>query len=145
MRLEMLRLGRDGFVLINDAYNANPGSMLAAIEFLETVAAGAPQRVLVLGGMRELGAASADLHDRIARRALDARVDVVAGFGDFAEPLRRAAGSDSRVVTSTDIAELWGRLRQRLDRGATLLLKASRGERLERLVPFITEWVGGED
>ena len=55
--------------LINDAYNANPGSTRAAIELLQGTGTGR-QRVIVLGTMRELGAASAQCHDDIAGLAL---------------------------------------------------------------------------
>jgi UDP-N-acetylmuramoyl-tripeptide--D-alanyl-D-alanine ligase len=125
--------------LINDAYNANPASMREAIALLDAIAADRP-RVLVLGGMRELGQRSAVLHEEIARRAVTSRADIVAGIGDFAAPLRACAGESDRVITAPDVAELWAELEPRLPRNALVMLKASRGVRLERLIPLLADW-----
>jgi UDP-N-acetylmuramoyl-tripeptide--D-alanyl-D-alanine ligase len=129
--------------LINDAYNSNPGSARAALELLAHT--GGPdargrQRVAVLGTMLELGAAGPRLHDEIARGALDAGIDLVAGVGEFAEALRRVGAPDGRVVTAPDADAIWPALSGRLSRDAIILLKGSRGVRLERLVPLITNW-----
>lgn len=135
MRLAWEALGRA--TLVNDAYNANPGSARAALELLERVGAGR-QRVAVLGTMRELGAQARRLHDDIARAALGSSIEVIAGIGDFAEALR--ASGDARVVTAPDVEELWPALVPRLAPDAMILLKASRGVKLERLVPLLTAW-----
>jgi len=65
---------------------------------------------------------------------------VIAGVGDFAAALRALAPNDPRVVASDDLDTLWPLLESRLDRNAVILLKASRGMRLERLVPHLTHW-----
>jgi UDP-N-acetylmuramoyl-tripeptide--D-alanyl-D-alanine ligase len=123
--------------LINDAYNANPASMREAIALLEALPADRP-RVLVLGSMRELGAQSAALHEEIARRAVASSATLVAGIGDFVAPLRAAAGSaNGRVLTAPDVDDLWPSLAAHLPANAIVLLKASRGVRLERLVPHL--------
>jgi UDP-N-acetylmuramoyl-tripeptide--D-alanyl-D-alanine ligase len=57
--------------------------------------------------------------------------------------LRRAGADDARVVAAPDIDELWQTLAPRLARDAVILLKASRGVRLERLVPHLTAWANG--
>ncbi|MGH7718173.1 MAG: UDP-N-acetylmuramoyl-tripeptide--D-alanyl-D-alanine ligase [Gemmatimonadaceae bacterium] len=125
--------------LINDAYNANPGSMRAALDLL--AALDTPrQRVAALGPMRELGAHSARLHAEIARYALRSSIQVVAGVGEMGDALAGEAPSDSRVVTAPDVETLWEALEPRLSPEAIILIKASRGARLERLVPFITSW-----
>ena len=74
--------------LINDAYNANPGSTRAAIELLRGTGSGR-QRVIVLGTMRELGAASEQCHADIAGLALASGADIVAGIGEFAPALEK--------------------------------------------------------
>jgi UDP-N-acetylmuramoyl-tripeptide--D-alanyl-D-alanine ligase len=125
--------------LINDAYNANPGSTRAAIDLIRNVGEG-KQRVIVLGTMRELGAASESCHDEISRLALESGADVVAGIGEFAESLQRVRPADSRVVTADSVESLWPLLSPRLDPDAVILLKASRGVQLERLVPHLTNW-----
>ncbi|HLA14642.1 MAG TPA: UDP-N-acetylmuramoyl-tripeptide--D-alanyl-D-alanine ligase [Gemmatimonadaceae bacterium] len=125
--------------LINDAYNSNPGSARAAIGLLDGAGPGR-QRVIVLGTMRELGAASAQCHADIASLALESGADIVAGIGEFAPPLAERTGAGDRVITASDVDDLWPRLQARLQRNAIILLKASRGVQLERLVPHLTTW-----
>lgn len=139
MRSAVEPLGRA--LLLNDAYNANPGSARAALALLAAVGSGR-QRVAVLGTMRELGAAADAAHDDVARTAVASGADVVAGIGDFAAALARVAPGDPRVLTAPDVDDLWPRLRDRLAPDAVLLLKASRGVRLERLVPLLSAWAG---
>jgi UDP-N-acetylmuramoyl-tripeptide--D-alanyl-D-alanine ligase len=124
--------------LINDAYNANPGSTRAAIELLNGTGSGR-QRVIVLGTMRELGAASEQCHADIAGLALASGADIVAGIGEFAPALEKQ-NERERVITAPDVEDLWPRLEARLQRNAIILLKASRGVQLERLVPHLTTW-----
>lgn len=136
MRVAWEQLG--GVTLINDAYNANPGSTRAAIELLQGAGSGR-QRVIVLGTMRELGAASAQCHADIAGLALASGADIVAGIGEFAEALDNQK-KGGRVITAPDVEDLWPQLQARLKRDAIILLKASRGVQLERLVPHLTTW-----
>jgi UDP-N-acetylmuramoyl-tripeptide--D-alanyl-D-alanine ligase len=145
-RLPMMRssvepLGRA--LLINDAYNSNPGSARAALALLTRVG-GARQRVAVLGTMRELGVHATRAHREIAQAALDSGAHVVAGVGDFAEALAVLAPGDPRVVLAADVDDLWPRLRARLADDAAILLKASRGVRLERLVTHLSAWAAEE-
>jgi UDP-N-acetylmuramoyl-tripeptide--D-alanyl-D-alanine ligase len=137
MRVNFQQVGRA--TVINDAYNANPGSTRAALELLEQAGSGR-QRVAVLGSMLEMGAHAPRLHREVAEAALDSSIEVVAGVGDFAAPLTELAGGGDRVVTASDVEELWTRLVSRLRPDAVILLKGSRGVRLERLVTPITEW-----
>ena len=136
MRSAWEQLGQ--ITLINDAYNANPGSTRAAIELIQGTGSGR-QKVIVLGTMRELGAASAQCHSDIAKQALASDADIVAGIGDFATALDEQRDKD-RVITATDVEDLWPQLEARLQRDAIILLKASRGVQLERLVPHLTTW-----
>jgi UDP-N-acetylmuramoyl-tripeptide--D-alanyl-D-alanine ligase len=137
MRVAWEQLG--GVTLINDAYNSNPGSARAAIGLLNGTER-ARQRVIVLGTMRELGAASTRCHADIAEVALESGADIVAGIGEFAAPLARKRGETNRVITASDVDDLWPQLETRLQRNAIILLKASRGVQLERLVPHLTTW-----
>lgn len=136
MRVAWEQVG--GVTLINDAYNANPGSTRAAIELLQGTGSGR-QRVIVLGTMRELGAASAQCHADIAGLALASGADIVAGIGEFAPALEQR-NERGRVITAPDVEDLWPQLEARLERDAIILLKASRGVQLERLVPHLTTW-----
>jgi UDP-N-acetylmuramoyl-tripeptide--D-alanyl-D-alanine ligase len=136
MRTEWQKIGRA--TILNDAYNANPGSARAAIEML--TASQASQRVVILGTMRELGPQTARYHDDVARMAISSSVDVIAGIGEFQDALHRVAPGDPRIVTAPDVDELWPLLTLRLLPDATILLKASRGVKLERILSNITKW-----
>ncbi|MDB4883956.1 MAG: UDP-N-acetylmuramoylalanyl-D-glutamyl-2,6-diaminopimelate/D-alanyl-D-alanyl ligase [Gemmatimonadetes bacterium] len=125
--------------VINDAYNSNPGSARAALELLEHAGAGR-QRVAVLGSMLELGPHAGRLHDEIALAALAAPIELVVGVGDFADALARVAPGDARVAAGADPSAAWTSVRSRVHPDAVILLKGSRGVRLERLVPLIAEW-----
>jgi UDP-N-acetylmuramoyl-tripeptide--D-alanyl-D-alanine ligase len=130
-------------LLINDAYNSNPGSARAALALLRQVGEGR-QRVAILGTMRELGAHAGRAHAEIAREAMDSGATIVAGIGDFGAALLEVAPNDDRVVTARDIDDLWPKLQPRLAADAVILLKASRGVRLERLLPHLTAWAAEE-
>ena len=140
MRSNVEQLGT--VTLINDAYNSNPGSARAALELLAHAggAGAARQRVAVLGTMLELGPTAPALHDDIARAALDARVDLIAGVGEFAAALQRVGAPADRMLGAADAEALWPQLASRLRHDAIILLKGSRGVRLERLVPLVTAW-----
>ncbi len=125
--------------IINDAYNSNPGSARVALELLEH-AGKDRQRVAVLGTMLEMGEHADRLHDEVARTALDSTLELIVGVGGFADAFKRIASGDSRVVGGADPAAVWDTLRSRLAPDAVILLKGSRGVRLERLVPMIAEW-----
>lgn len=125
--------------VINDAYNSNPGSARVALELLEHAGTGR-QRVAVLGTMLELGAQTDRLHEEVARAALASPIELVVGVGAMADALARVAPGDPRTAGGADPDAAWTALRSRLASDAVILLKGSRGARLERLVPKISEW-----
>ncbi|HET7631748.1 MAG TPA: UDP-N-acetylmuramoyl-tripeptide--D-alanyl-D-alanine ligase [Gemmatimonadaceae bacterium] len=139
MRGSVEQLGR--LTLINDSYNANPHSMLAALELLTRLGAAAGrQRVAVLGTMREMGVQTHRVHDAVAAAALASPVEVLVGIGEMGDALARAGGAPSRVIPAADPTAAWAALAPRLAPNAVILLKASRGVRLEQLVPAIAAW-----
>ena len=142
MRSNVEQIG--GATLVNDAYNSNPGSARAALELLQHAGRGR-QRVAILGTMLELGPSGPALHESLARDALASPIEVIAGIGEFAAALDRVANGQSkdRLVTAGDVESLWNRLLSRLAPDAVILLKGSRGVRLEQLVPKIREWAAG--
>jgi UDP-N-acetylmuramoyl-tripeptide--D-alanyl-D-alanine ligase len=111
---------------------------MAAIDML--AAAPGMQKVAVLGSMLELGANSDRCHDDVARAAVAAPVALIGGMGEFAAALRRVAPQDKRIVVANDVDQLWSELAPQLAEDATILLKASRGAKLERILPHITSW-----
>jgi UDP-N-acetylmuramoyl-tripeptide--D-alanyl-D-alanine ligase len=80
------------------------------------------------------------LHDEIARYALASPVELIAGIGEMGDALRAAGVADPRLVTARDVDDLWPALAPRLAVDAIILLKASRGVKLERIVPHLTAW-----
>ena len=137
MRASVETVGR--VLLVNDAYNANPPSMLAALDLLQAVGIERPL-VAVLGTMRELGAGSDAHHDAIARDAVARPLALIVGIGDFAAALRRVAPDDPRIITAADAPLAADTLLVRAPANAAILLKGSRGAQLERLVAPITAW-----
>lgn len=129
------------YLLLNDAYNANPASAREALATLEAISSPRP-RVVVLGSMLELGPQGPGLHDEIARRALAGSAVAIAGIGEFAHAFARVAPGDQRVVTAGDAEAVWPLLAPRVPHDALILLKGSRGTRLERLVPRLEAQAG---
>jgi UDP-N-acetylmuramoyl-tripeptide--D-alanyl-D-alanine ligase len=135
MRMEVLTVG-DGITVLNDCYNANPGSMAAALQTL--AASAAPRRFAALGEMLELGASAESAHEEVGRRAADARVDGLFLMGTHAARVRDAAvaaglPSDRIGIFPTHDA-MAEALRAMLRAGDLLLVKGSRGAALERVV-----------
>ncbi len=142
MRLEARRIGQ--LTLINDAYNANPASMAAAIDVLcETPAI--KRRVMIVGDMRELGDASERLHREAAERIARANIQAVIAVGErsklVTQTIRQVAGSGAEVhaFASTDLARK--RLVSLLRPDDTILIKGSRALGLEKLAEAIRVWV----
>ena len=125
--------------VIDDAYNANPASMRAALDILSL---GAPPRVAVLGEMRELGDDASVAHREVGAYAAS-RADVVIVVGDEAAAIAAGAGDGARRCTSLDAAA--AAVADAAPSGATVLLKASRGAALERLVPKLRILWEGSD
>lgn len=117
----------DGVTVVNDAYNANPDSMRAALEALARIAHGTRHSVAVLGSMLELGAESAAGHAEVGRRARDLAVDDLVVVGELAAPMADAADGGTTIVhrvPDADAAEEL--LKPLLLPGAVLLFKSSR-------------------
>ncbi|MFO0585219.1 MAG: UDP-N-acetylmuramoyl-tripeptide--D-alanyl-D-alanine ligase [Anaeromyxobacter sp.] len=126
-----------GLVLLDDCYNANPSSMSAALRALADLAtARRRRRVAVLGDMLELGALEAEGHARIGAEAARSGLAALAGFGPRARGLAEAARANGLDAFHTeDLAALVDWARSTLTpSGDALLVKASRGMKLERLV-----------
>ena len=134
-RGELLQEG--SLTILNDCYNANPQSFRAAIA---TAAAlrGKRRLVFVSGTMRELGDDSAALHLEVGDALVKLNPDLLAAVGDFIPALERHAGALSdRLVTAADPVALGPILAQRLRGDELIVLKASRGVALERIIPAL--------
>jgi UDP-N-acetylmuramoyl-tripeptide--D-alanyl-D-alanine ligase len=132
MRLQLKKA--NGLTVLNDAYNANPNSMRAA---LETVVAlpSIGRKIAVLGDMLELGEATERYHREIGQFAASCNLDQLICVGTWGRTIADAAvaaGQPKASVTRyRDSATAAERIRQHLREGDLVLLKASRGVRLE--------------
>jgi UDP-N-acetylmuramoyl-tripeptide--D-alanyl-D-alanine ligase len=135
-----LRASPAGFRVLDDSYNANPHSVAKALETLVGLR-GAGRAIAVLGDMFELGDAAEALHAEVGRGAAGAGVDLLVAVG----PLSRHAAAAARaaglaqahaVDEPADAAKL---VRERAREGDVVLVKASRGMRLERVVSELLE------
>ena len=138
MRGEVRRLR--GLTLLVDCYNANAAGVEAAVRTLEEMAAPG-RRIAVLGTMLELGERSAAIHCETLARVLRAGIDRYVLTGAFVPAAR--CYPDDRIDLVEGVDELVERLPGLARRGDTLLLKASRGVRLERAIPALESSYGG--
>ena len=142
-RMEVHERG-DGAVVLNDAYNANPESMEAALESLHVIGARSGRRtVAVLGEMFELGDGAASAHRRVGHFAAAAAVDVLVTVGERAADIAHAASShrtwrgEAIITEGRDEALSW--LRQNVSAADVVLVKASRGAALEVIADGLTD------
>lgn len=123
--------------LIDDTYNANPGSVKAAVR---TLCSYRGRRLLVLGHMAELGPTAASLHREVGAFAAAAGVDALLVTGEFASETAAGFGSGARVFADVEtlVAALTAELAATSDTDLTVLVKGSRSARMERVVMALT-------
>jgi UDP-N-acetylmuramoyl-tripeptide--D-alanyl-D-alanine ligase len=130
-------------VVVNDAYNANPESMRAALETLADIGASSGRRtVAVLGEMLELGEGADAAHAGIGAYAAEVGVDLLVTVGPAADAIARGfdgAAATGTVVTTAgrDAATDW--LRHNVSAADVVLVKASRGAALELIADDLLE------
>ena len=134
-RAELMEM--DGVTVINDSYNSNPGSLRAALDLLGTLR-GARRTVVVVGTMRELGAESERLHREAAEAVLAAKPDVVAAVGEFVSAFESLKiGTGLEIAVAQDADAIAPKLKDLIRSGDVVLLKASRGVTLEKVIPVV--------
>ena len=130
------RLQQGGLTLLDETYNASPEAVLAALDLLADQPG---RRFAVLGTMLELGDRSIELHQQVAARAAALKLDgvVLVDGGDEGQAMANvASGLDRLALVATPEAAA-APLGQWLKAGDVVLLKASRGVALERLIPLL--------
>ncbi len=125
--------GSSGARIIDDSYNANPGSVCAAID---TLAEFAGERLLVLGDMAELGAGAAQMHRDVGAYAREKGIDRLLAVGPWS--LHTVAGFGANGTHFSDKAALIKTLVAALGTDATVLIKGSRSAGMEEVVQAIT-------
>jgi UDP-N-acetylmuramoyl-tripeptide--D-alanyl-D-alanine ligase len=124
-----------GLTVLDDCYNANPASMAAALQTARELA-GRGRVVAVLGDMLELGSGEAEEHARLARLA--ARLAEVRAFLGPRNLAAAGSGEEGAAARFVDADALWAWLFPRLAAGDVVLVKGSRGMRMERIVERLT-------
>jgi UDP-N-acetylmuramoyl-tripeptide--D-alanyl-D-alanine ligase len=130
------RLQLGGLTVLDETYNASPEAVLAALDLL---ASQGGRRFAVLGTMLELGEQSEALHRQVAERARQRALDglVVVAAGPEAAVMAEAAAGLPRLAVVESPEQAAAPLAEWLAPGDVLLLKASRGVALERLLPLL--------
>ena len=124
-------------VILQDTYNANPGSLIALLATAEAMRNNRPL-VVVLGTMLELGPQSAELHARMADAVMTVEPELVAVLGEFATAFERHGEIlGDRLLIAEDADALGRELSGRLTGNEIVLVKGSRGVRMERAVPHL--------
>lgn len=127
----------NGVGIINDAYNANAASMYAALRTLAKLPCRG-RRIAVLGDMFELGKQSAKEHRQVGKAAARAALDRLYVLGKQAPTMRRAAVAHGlrpeQVMVGKDHNDIARQLRQELKKGDWLLVKGSRGMKMETIL-----------
>ncbi|HEV8123670.1 MAG TPA: UDP-N-acetylmuramoyl-tripeptide--D-alanyl-D-alanine ligase [Gemmatimonadales bacterium] len=134
-RGEVLEVG--GLTIMNDAYNANPASFRTAIATAQAMRQGR-RLVFIAGSMRELGKDTKRFHHEIAGELAALNPDILGVVGDFVpaiQPHTEVLGS--RLIRASDPIALGPLLKERLQGNELVVLKASRGVQLERILPFL--------
>ncbi|MCU1458972.1 MAG: UDP-N-acetylmuramoyl-tripeptide--D-alanyl-D-alanine ligase [Actinomycetia bacterium] len=141
-----LERSTSGLIVINDAYNASPEPMAAALQALARLRLrGRAKRIAVLGEMRELGVETPELHAGIGLRAAELGVDVLVTVGEGGRmiaagvPRGDGPGRGMEVLPAGDADTVVGILEDRLHPGDAVLVKASRSVGLERVAAALLE------
>jgi UDP-N-acetylmuramoyl-tripeptide--D-alanyl-D-alanine ligase len=134
--------------VIDDCYNANPASTRAGLEMLASLRPAGQTAVAVLGDMLELGATSAALHFEVGQAAARLGIDHLVAVGVLAQEILRGArrgGMDAgRLAPAVDPVAAAREVQARTAPGDWVLVKASRGMRLERVIEELRRLTGNE-
>jgi UDP-N-acetylmuramoyl-tripeptide--D-alanyl-D-alanine ligase len=130
-----------GVQIINDCYNANPASMKAALQLLAQWTP-ARDRIAVLGDMLELGAEQRQLHREVGQFLAGKGLSRLIACGplgqDIAEGARKAGMAESSIAVVPDATAATELLKKHVRQGDVLLVKASRGMKMEQVVQGLT-------
>lgn len=133
MRMEVLE--HEGALVIRDVYNANPASMEEAVK--ELLRLKKKRTVAVLGDMLELGGYSRAAHKELIDLLSESHIDILIAVGP--ETMSAAEGFAGKCFMANDSAEAASMLSGLLREGDTVLIKGSRGMRMERVLPLSGE------
>ena len=132
------------WTVIDDTYNASPDSMRAACQVLHDHV-GTGKRIMVLGDMLELGPETERYHRELGILVCQAGVDLLFACGkqatSVAQGARSAGMSHTKIITAADVELLAEDVTDLLEPGDVVLVKGSRGMRMERLLQHLQQIV----
>ncbi len=140
MRNQIIEI-EDNYKIINDVYNANPTSMRAALSTLSEIAIN--RKIAVLGDMLELGEIAVSEHNKLGKLIVENDIDYLFTFGQLAGEIGKGARefgmSDNRIFTYQDKESLINNLLQVIKSNDTILVKGSRGMKLEEVTEALQD------
>ena len=137
---------RRGLTIIQDCYNANPDSMKAAVTLLKNLGEHT-RTIAVLADMLELGEDARTLHREVGAHIADSRISFLIACGALGKDVARGAAargmSRSRIIETQRVREAASVLRALAEPGDVVLLKASRGMKMEAVLDALTRHAAG--
>ncbi len=150
MGMRMQKLDIEGITIIDDTYNSNPASLIAAIDFLLAMDS-SRKKALVVGDMLELGEHSDKLHTEIgryigrnAKRSLSKLITVGEKSVNIAKSAIESGIGENKVIICKTNSEAVSQLLSMLDEIDMVLIKGSRGMKMEEIVSQIKEKMKGD-
>ncbi|MDF2520324.1 MAG: UDP-N-acetylmuramoyl-tripeptide--D-alanyl-D-alanine ligase [Clostridia bacterium] len=141
MRMEIFT-GRHDTKIINDVYNANPDSMMAAISALASMETQG-RRVCIFGDMFELGEYSKEGHESVGAFAAEKEIDVIAAVGKMADYVIKGAArikkEDMKLISYSSNQEVIDNMENIVQSQDIILIKGSRGMNMENIVESLRE------
>lgn len=141
MRMEIF-MGTQNIKVINDVYNANPDSVVAAISALASMEAPG-RRVCILGDMLELGDYSEEGHEKVGRFAAESKMDLLIAVGKMSSAIINGAGNSKggsiELYSFGTNQEVIDNLKNIIKSNDTILIKGSRGMKMENIVESLRE------
>ncbi|MSP64205.1 MAG: UDP-N-acetylmuramoyl-tripeptide--D-alanyl-D-alanine ligase [Ignavibacteria bacterium] len=134
-RLEVIH--RHGLIVLNDTYNANPDSVMVALETLKNIIAPG-KKIIVMADMLELGVASKKEHTLIGKKIKSMKFKYLFTYGTMAQHINNSAKLENNIHfdSKNDLKDL---LSDIVNRGDVVLVKGSRGMRMEEIVDHLQE------
>jgi len=136
MRMELVE-SKAGYVILNDAYNASPASMLSALKTLDALTRH-KRKIAVLGDMLELGSYAPKAHRDIGGSLAGGDIHMLVTVGPLAKMIadgaRDAGFPDEKIQSYADSSEAGRELAGRIAAGDAVLVKGSRGVKMEEIV-----------
>ncbi|HAZ06777.1 MAG TPA: hypothetical protein DCY58_12225 [Acetobacterium sp.] len=139
-RMDIFTMG--SIKVINDSYNANPDAMKASLDVLAALGSDYQRKIAVLGDMLEMGEHGPAAHVEVGNYARD-KAELLIGVGQLGQAICQGYDHAGSVYQVADALAAGACLKELIEPGDIILIKASRGMRLERVIDFIKE--GGKE